>query len=175
MKSLAALLVLMSLSIPVNADWDPALEAREQAEAKAAAERQAAIDKKNQATASREILRKEGIDTTEKSDEEVIGMLNARIQQSKTDAAQSYTDTMNDIRKQLGKAADGKSDDEVRLMYEKHNARLSQDLQQKAADTHDERDAAMQNMTGKSLEDLENMSDADMDKMAEELEKKYGQ
>ena len=33
----------------------------------------------------------------------------------------------------------------------------------------------MQNMTGKSLEDLENMSDADMDKMAEELEKKYGQ
>jgi len=60
-------------------------------------------------------------------------------------------------------------------MYEEHNARLSQDLQQKAADTHEERDAAMQNMTGKSLEDLENMSDADMDKMAEELEKKYGQ
>jgi len=29
----------------------------------------------------------------------VIGMLNARIQQSKIDAAQSYTDTMNDIRK----------------------------------------------------------------------------
>ncbi len=102
-------------------------------------------------------------------------MLEARKQHLKSESAQAHGKVMSDIRKKLGRDAEGKSDDGVLRMYEAHNARLNRNLQQKADATHDERDAAMKSMTGKSLQDLENMSDEDMDKMAEKLEKKYGQ
>lgn len=151
MKSLAALLVLMSLSIPVYADMSAedkaADDAQNVADAEAAARKKAqeeAFDRQNEALKAKLIKQAE--------DEGTVNM-----------------------RKVLGKDAEGKSDAEVRRLYDQRSTQAVQDLTEKEAATRGERDAAMQNMTGKSLEDLENMSDADMDKMAEELEKKYGQ
>ncbi len=120
MRFVPALLVLMSLSIPVHADWDAAGEARAAAAAKAETDRQAAVNKKNTAAAARETLQNEGIDTTGKSDDEVIEMVNTRMQQRKAAMDQALTNSISDMRKTLGTAADGKSDAEVTRMYAAH-------------------------------------------------------
>jgi len=168
MKFVPTLLVLMSLSIPVHADWDAAGEAREAAAAKAEADRQAAVDKKNMAAAARESLQKEGIDTTGKSDDEVIGMVNARMRQNKAATDQALTKSISDMRKTLGAAADGKSDEEVMRMYTAH-------YEQKMNANRGQADAQLQSVTGKTMQEMENMSEEELDKMTDELEKKYGQ
>ncbi len=168
MRFVPALLVLMSLSIPVHADWDAAGEARAAAAAKADADRQAAVDKKNTASAARETLQKEGIDTTGKSDDDVIEMINARMQQNKAAVDQAQAKSISDMRKTLGTAADGKSDAEVMTMYTAH-------YQQQMETHRSQGDAQLQSVTGKTMQEMENMSEEELDKMADDLEKKYGQ
>ena len=168
MRFVPALLVLMSLSLPVHADWDAAGEAREAAAAKAEADRQAAVDKKNTSAAARETLQKEGIDTTGKSDDAVIEMMDARMRQNKAAVDQAQANSINHMRKTLGTAADGKSDEEVMRMYTAH-------YQQKMQANSSQSDAQLQSVTGKTMQEMENMSDEELDKMTGELEKKYGQ
>ena len=168
MRFVPALLVLMSLSIPVHADWDAAGEAREAAAAKAEADRQAAVNKKNTAAAARETLQKDGIDTTGKSDDAVIEMMDARMRQNKAATDQALAKSISDMRKTLGAAADGKSDAEVMNMYAAH-------YQQQMESHRSQGDAQLQSVTGKTMQEMENMSDEELDKMADELEKKYGQ
>jgi len=168
MRFVPALLVLMSLSLPVHADWDAAGEAREAAAAKAEADRQAAVNKKNTAAAARETLQKEGIDTTGKSDDAVIEMMDARMRQNKAAVDQAQANSINHMRKTLGTAADGKSDEEVTQLYAAH-------YQQQMESHRSQGDAQLKSVTGKSMQEMENMSDEELDKMADELEKKYGQ
>ena len=168
MRFVPALLVLMSLSLPVHADWDAAGEAREAAAAKAEADRQAAVNKKNTAAAARETLQKDGIDTTGKSDDAVIEMMDARMRQNKAAVDQAQANSISDMRKTLGTAADGKSDAEVTVMYAAH-------YQQQMESHRSQGDAQLQSVTGKTMQEMENMSEEELDKMADELEKKYGQ
>ncbi len=84
-------------------------------------------------------------------------------------------DSVRGMRKELGASAVGKSDDEVMRMYKEKGAQDTRNMQQLEASTRSERDSAMQNMAGKSLQDLENMSEEDTDRLTEELLKKYGQ
>lgn len=88
-------------------------------------------------------------------------------------------------RKFLGKEAEGKSDAEVVRLYDKKLAQMQRtpkeleaigrDMKKKGVETRSERDAAVKKMYGKSLKDMENMSDDEVDAFAKELEKKYGQ
>ena len=175
MRFVPALLVLMSLSIPVHADWDAAGEAREAAAAKAEADRQAAVNKKNTAAAARETLQKEGIDTTGKSDDAVIEMMDARMRQNKAAVDQAQAKSISDMRKTLGTAADGKSDEEVMAMYAARAQQQAEHYQQQIEANRDQTDAQLQSVTGKTMQEMQNMSDEELDKMADDLEKKYGQ
>jgi hypothetical protein len=168
MRFVPALLVLMSLSIPVHADWDAAGEAREAAAAKAEADRQAAVNKKNEAALAREALRKEGIVTTGKSDDQVIKMFDTLQRQKKAAIEQSRAKSMNHMRKTLGAAANGKSDEEVTRLYAAHNLRQVETGRSQAV-------PHVKNATGKTMQELENMSQEEMDKLTDELAKKYGQ
>lgn len=146
MKSFAALMVLMSLSIPVHASGTDAdlaeIKAHEKAMQEADAKYKAQEEKNKQATAAIK--------------------------------AKQEAQTANAVRPQLGKAAEGKSDAEVIRMYEAKVAREDRNPPDEAA-IRGNSDAMMQNMTGHSMQDMQNMSDEDMDKMEEQLKKQYGQ
>ena len=47
--------------------------------------------------------------------------------------------------------------------------------QQKMEANRSQSDAQLQSVTGKTMQEMENMSDEELDKMTDELEKKYGQ
>lgn len=81
--------------------------------------------------------------------------------------------TANSVRAQLGKAAEGKSDAEVVRMYE---AKVKQDDKTKIDETaiRAKSDSQSRQVTGKSIQDLQNMSDADLDKTEAALMKQYG-
>ena len=132
----------------VSADYDPALEAQEAA-AQAAAER---------------------AEQERKAETDRI-MAQARAKQ---DAA-----VMQDKRKHLGNVAVGKSDAEVNRMYdEKVKAdtatamSAAQDARQKMSDPAT--NAQMKAATGKSMQEIMNMSPEEQEAWAAEMEQKMG-
>lgn len=134
----------------VLADWDEKLEAQEKAQRAQAA----AVERQRQA--------------------EMKARKDAAMQQA--------------ARGTLGKEAAGKSDAEVLLLYEAKTKRdlaaaqkagaaapqLAANVSKIDADTRAQRDALMKQTYGKSLKDLEGMSDAELDRFARELEKRHG-
>jgi hypothetical protein len=132
------------------ADWDPKAEAAE-----AARRQQAAAEQRKR---------------------------QAHVQQLKADA------TMQHQRAYLGKEAAGKSDVEVQRLYDAklksdqaaankaaaEAPQLSARIVKMEADTRGQRDDAVKKAYGKSLKDLENMSDAEEAKLFRDLERKYG-
>jgi hemolysin activation/secretion protein len=85
------------------------------------------------------------------------------MQRQKREAEAKYNaavsaETMKSRRKTLGAAADGKTDAEVNRLYD---AKLKKD------------DEAIKSVTGKSMKDMEKMSDAELEALARELQKKY--
>jgi hypothetical protein len=145
---IAALSILPSCN--AWADWDAALEAREAAQKKAAAEKEAR-------------------------------------EKAKTDKL-IYDANMQGMRQQLGKDAAGKSDAEVQKLYKArvdayqkqapvaaaNAAKMERDVKKLDADTRPERDKQMKAMTGKSVTELQNMSDKELEAYAKEMEKKFG-
>ena len=142
---LAALAMLTSMS--AWADWDPALEAREQAQREAA--QKAERDKQRQ------------------------------IQKMQSDANAKYNkELMDSKRKTLGAAAQGKSDAEVSKLYD---AKIKKDTdaaykgadEAKSALSSGQGAAAMKSTTGKSMKEIQNMSEAELEAWSKEMEKKY--
>ena len=146
MKLLVALLVLMSLSIPVQASGTD----EDLAEIKA----------------------------HEKAQKESDARYKAQAAQNQREAAAFKTkqnaQTANAVRSQLGAAAKGKSDEEVIRLYEDKVARENKKPVDEAAILNNS-DALTQKMLGKSMQDMQNMSDEDLSKMEEQLKKQYGQ
>jgi hypothetical protein len=144
--SLAALAILASTA--AWADYDPALEAQEKAQRDAAQK------------AAREDQRK--------------------IQKMKDDAAAQYNkEQMAEKRKTLGAAAQGKSDADVDKLYaariksDTDAANRAADNAKRALSSGQGADAVKQT-TGKSMKEMQNMSSAELDALAKEMEKKYG-
>lgn len=147
MKSLAALLVLMSLSVPAYAsgtDEDLAeIKAHEQAVKEA--------------------------DANYKAQEA------QNIREAAAFKVKQNAQTAIAIRPQLGKAAEGKSDEAVIRMYEEMVAREDKNKPLDEAAIRKSGDELTQKTLGKSMQDMQNMSDEDLNKMEEQLKKQYGQ
>jgi len=142
---LAALAMLTSIA--AWADYDPALEAREQAQRDAA--QKAERDKQRQ------------------------------MQNMQSEANAKYNkELMDSKRKTLGPAAQGKSDAEVSKLYDA-KIRKDTDSAYKAADegkaalSSGQGAAAMKQTTGKSMKEIQNMSEAELEAWSKEMEKKY--
>lgn len=152
MKKLFSLMLLSTLLIgTAYADWDYELEAREAAERKA--EQQKAAQEKAKADAMRQ-----------KAMDKANADMKAQDQKS-----------VASMRKQLGKSANGKSDTEVKKMYQdKAMADLKEGQAQEAA-SRPMKDAQMKKMYGKDTQELMNMSEEELDKFSKDMEKKYGQ
>ena len=84
------------------------------------------------------------------------------------------------MRQQLGKEAEGKSDAEVRKIYDaKVNAQLDAVKKAQAGGAAPgsdmaKGDAQVKAMTGKSTQELQNMSPAEQAAFAKQMEKQYG-
>jgi hypothetical protein len=145
---LAVAFVLLALASPVLADYDPELERQEAAQREAAQKEQA--------------------------------RRNAEAKRIRGDAE------LRMMREFVGADAAGKSDAEVRRLYEarvkanEQAARAAAASAPTAAEAEKmQRDAeagtaTVEEMTGKSIEELENMSDEEAEALQRELEKKYG-
>ncbi|MDX8128168.1 hypothetical protein QLH52_12805 [Methylomonas sp. OY6] len=144
------LLMLLTIFNPnALADWDPELEAQEQAQ--------------REATQRAEQAR-------EREAQKMVDEANAK----------GNREMMDSKRKNLGAAAKGKSDAEVNRLYDakiKQTTDEANRLAQEArsALSQGQGAAAVKQVTGKSLQELENMSDEEADALSRELEKKYGQ
>jgi len=147
MRQFPVMVLLVALATPpVLADWDEAREKRDAAERKA----QAAESARQKAEADRI-----------RNDAEVK-------------AARGY----------LGPAAQGKSDAEVKRLYAekmaviqragKGDAAAKAQLQGLTPEQQAQMDSAMKGMTGKSLTEVNSMSDAEMKAYQRDMEKKYG-
>ncbi|MEQ1516558.1 MAG: hypothetical protein ABL931_08735 [Usitatibacteraceae bacterium] len=135
-------------SVHVYADYDAALEAREAAQRKAEQQKAAA-------------------------------------QKAKTDKMLSDAN-MQMMREQLGKEAVGKSDAEVKTLHKARMAAYQKEGQAAIAsgkamerevrdnDARAGRDSQVKSVTGKSIAELEKMSDKDLDALSREMERKYG-
>lgn len=154
MKRLALVLALLGSLLgpaaPAAADYDAALEQREaerrEAERQAAARRDAEMRAKKDAAELRSMRAFLGAEAEGKSDAEV-----RRLYAARTEARQREAEA-------AAAAAPG----------------MAAEAQRRERETRAERDAAVKELTGKSLEELEGMSDAEADALARELEKKYG-
>jgi hypothetical protein len=144
MKPLLALLVLMSLSSMAWASGTDEDMAAIKAQEKAAKESNAKFDAKEKDRKKQEAAFK------------------------KTQEAQ----TANAVRPMLGKAAVGKSDAEVVRMYEA-KAQKESGKQPDEAAIRAKGDAQSRIVTGKSMQDMQNMSDSDLNKMEADLIKQY--
>ena len=144
---LASFLSLLAVG-HAHADWDAEGEAREQAARDAEAREQAAHD--------------------------------AATQKLKRDAeAKAHAGIMAEKRKYVGAAAAGKSDAEVERLYNEKQARTAQEGYAAAADAQRKLNspqgrAATKEVTGYSMEEMSNMSDAELEALSREMEKKYG-
>ena len=142
---LAALALLATIA--VRADYDPAMEAREQAQREAA--QKAEREKQRQA------------------------------EKMKSDANAKYNkELMDSKRKTLGAAAQGKSDAEVDKLYDAKNKKDTATAYKeadaaKAALSSGQGAAAMKSTTGKSMKEVQNMSEAELEAWSKEMEKKY--
>ena len=144
MKPLPALLVLMSLSSMACASGADEDMAAIKAQDKAEKESNARFDAKEKDRKKQEAACK-------KSQE---------------------TQTANAVRPMLGKAAVGKSDAEVVRMYEA-KAQKEGGKQPDEATIRAKGDAQSRTVTGKSMQDMQNMSDSDLNKMEADLLKQY--
>jgi hypothetical protein len=147
-RMLLALSLLSALAAPALADYDPELERQEAAQREAEQQEQA--------------------------------RRNAEAKRIRGDAE------LRMMRELLGAEAAGKSDAEVRRLYEakvkanEEAARAAAANAPTAAEAEKmERDAqagtaTVEEMTGKSIEELQNMSDEEAEALERELEKKYG-
>ena len=96
-----------------------------------------------------------------------------KMQKMKDDAAAQYNkEQMASKRKALGAAATGKSDAEVDKLYAA-KIKSDTDAANRALSSGQAADALKQS-TGKSMKEMQNMSSAELDAMAKDLEKKYG-
>lgn len=143
-----ALSLVLCVIPPALADWDPELEAQEEAE-RAAAKR-AEDARRQEAEAMR------------------------RAAEAKAEAQM-----MADRRKYLGAEANGKSDAEVRRLYDAKVAAKTAEANRVAAEgirkaNSPEARAAVKDVTGHSMQDIQNMSDEELDALSREMEKKYG-
>jgi hypothetical protein len=85
---------------------------------------------------------------------------------------------MDSKRKTLGAAAQGKSDAEVSKLYD---AKIKKDTdaaykgadEAKSALSSGQGAAAMKSTTGKSMKEIQNMSEAELEAWSKEMEKKY--
>jgi len=147
MRKLPLAVLLAALAVPpALADWDEAREKRDAAERKARAAE------------------------TARQKAETDRMRN----EAELKAARGY----------LGPAAQGKSDAEVKRLYAekmaviqragKGDAAAKAQLQGLTPEQQAQMDAAMKGMTGKSLTEVNRMSDAEMAAYQRDMEKKYG-
>lgn len=143
-----SLIVVLSAAPSARADWD----------AKAEAERQA----KHDAEARDQRARKAKADAA---------LAAAR---AKANAA-----IMADKRKTLGPAANGKSDAEVNRLYDAHIAATTAEANavmaegQKALSSGTGA-AALKSVTGKSMQELQSMSDEELEAFAADMQAKFG-
>lgn len=148
MKRIVLVLFLSCTSIaqPCLADWD----------AKAEAERQA----KKEEAARKEQERKAQADALKNS---ALAKAQGEIQAQK--------------RKTLGAAANGKSDAEVDRMYDAHIAATTANAQHAAAKAQQTMSsggaAALKQVTGKSMSELQSLSDEELEALSNQLEAQY--
>jgi hypothetical protein len=148
-RPLAVFALLATLAAPALADYDAEMERRE--------------------AAQREAEQKE-----------------QQRRQAEMEAKRNATE-LHAMRQFLGAEAEGRSDAEVRQLYDARTeaykrqaeaaaaaAPTAAELEKRERDTRAERDDAVRQMTGKSLEELENMTDEEAEALQRELEKKYG-
>jgi ribosomal protein L18 len=83
------------------------------------------------------------------------------------------TQTANAVRPLLGKAAEGKSDEEVVRMFEERAKQGDKNKPDEGA-IRAKSDAQTRSVTGRSLQDMQTMSDAELDKAEAALLKQYG-
>jgi osmotically-inducible protein OsmY len=144
---LLSLLALL-ISHPASADYDAALEAREAAQRAAAAKKQAEETR--------------------------------RMQQIQAEAqAKANKEDIERKRKYLGASANGKSDAEVKTLYDAKVKATTAEAHKAYADgmkavNSPEGQASMKAVTGKTMKELQNMSDAELDALSKQMEKKYG-
>ncbi|HQW80978.1 MAG: hypothetical protein IPF83_07560 [Rhodanobacteraceae bacterium] len=152
MSMIRVLLLSMSLSLvvttPCRADWDAKLEAEEQA--------------KREASIREEQVRKAEADAM---------MAAARAKMDAQITAEK--------RKTLGTAAQGKSDAEVARRYDAHIAQKAAEAnaamaQARAVLSSGAGAAALKQVTGNSMQEMESMSEAELEAMAAKLEASYG-
>lgn len=147
-RLVAAVLLSLCASGQAFADWDPELEAREQAQREAA---QRAEEAKQR-----------------------------QVDEMMRDAnAKANAGIMAEKRKYVGAAANGKSDAEVTRLYDAKVARTTAEANASAAEARQalssgQGAAAVKDVTGHSMKDIENMSDAELDALSRDMEKKYG-
>ena len=93
----------------------------------------------------------------------------------RADAAnQARAKGMDDMRRALGKEADGKSDDEVMALYSAKSQRDAAAVMRQTEANRPQIEAGVKEMTGKSMEQLMNMSDEELEKLGTQMERKYG-
>jgi len=136
-------------SLHAYADWDYALEAKEVAEKKAEQENET-----NEKTKTDAILKKNN-------------------EQAKTEMTIQDKKNVASMRKDLGKQANGKSNAEVKKMWDAKVKTDSKNIQQNEATTRPMKDAEMKKMYGKDTKDLMNMSDEELESFSKDVEKKY--
>jgi hypothetical protein len=148
-KSLLLAILLAFVSVHVYADWDAAQEAKDAAEKKAQEQKEAHEKAKTDAI-------------MKKNDD-----------QAKAEMAAQDKKTVASMRKDLGKKANGKSDAEVKKMWDAKVKTDTKNIQQKEAETRPMKDAEMKKMYGKDTSELMNMSDEELDKFSKDVDKKY--
>lgn len=152
MKKSHVLTLAFTALVPVFAfaDYDPALEAQEaaqrQAAQAAAAKQKAQMDAIKHDAQTKMEREFVGAEANGKSDGEVSKLYAAKMQKMRTDSIRAN--------------ADGQ--------------KLANDMQKKAAETHDQRSAAMKAMTGKTSDELMGMSDEELEAFSKQMEAQYG-
>lgn len=147
-KLLAAALLAVLTTGHAYADWDYEMEAREKAARDAEAREQAAKEAEA-----------------------------AKIAKAAHDKANAGI--MAEKRKYVGAAANGKSDAEVTRLYDEKQARETKKAYAEAAEVRRKLDepqakAASREVTGYTMEEMSKMSDAELEALSREMEKKYG-
>ena len=88
------------------------------------------------------------------------------------------------MRQHLGAAANGKSDAEVKRLYDQQMAEYQRAAKGEAgararvggldANQRSQADSGLKSTTGKSLKDIEGMNEAQLEALGREMERKYG-
>jgi len=110
----------------------------------------------------------------------------AAAEKAKQDAAmkaQKNAAEQQMMRGTLGKEAEGKSDAQVKALYDKKMAGYASDAKKAQAGVAptgvrqsdmDQLNASTKSMTGKSMQDIQKMSPAEQEAFAKQMEKQYG-